>query len=154
MVESETEPVITFITLICYFSVTMVAKPSTAGDFFKCEFCPIKAKEFSALSTHHDLNHLNKNPYKEKPFKCGLCGESFGQVLLLSIHCKAEDHQSLKAFCKMFVCGLCPCFAEDSRESLTEHFKTKHRDQCKILNSKRKHPEVDSQQMLAVDGIS
>ena len=133
--------------IISFLTVTSAGKPNKAPDFsFKCNHCPVKTKDFIKLAAHHDLNHLNKDPDNEQPFKCGLCGLTFGQVLPLDSHCKAQDHKSLKSFCKLYVCGLCPCFAEDTRESLTEHFKTEHRDRLNVLDNKRRLPEPEPEQ--------
>jgi len=112
---------------------------------FVCEHGIAAAKLlFQQLASHHDLVHLNKNDNNETPFKCGLCGQPFSQVLDLQGHCKAEDHKSLRAFCQLFVCGLCPCFAVDNKESLIDHFKEEHKDHIRKIDNTRKLPDMEA----------
>jgi hypothetical protein len=38
----------------------------------------------------------------------------------------SDGHQALTKFCKLYVCSLCKCFAEDDKLNLIQHFKTQH----------------------------
>lgn len=56
----------------------------------------------------------------------------------ITLQYRHDDHKSLKSFCKLFVCSLCVCCAEDDKESLIEHFKSEHADIARKLKVEEK----------------